>query len=160
SLYRLRLPLENGHDVPGALLFDFLAGDAGSGNEGPVITGHSNGVITVDVAEADAAVRTIRRQQLGERFRTLLGHFRHEAVPYYCPPVGSPEVTGAFRELFGDETADYTSALEKYYHDGPDPNWNSRFVSAYASSHPLEDWAETFAHYLHIVDTLDTAYAH
>jgi len=30
-------------------------------------------------------------------------------------------------------------------------------VSAYASAHPWEDWAETWAHYLHMIDTLETA---
>jgi hypothetical protein len=160
SLHRLRLPLENGHDVPGGLLFDFLANYAENGKERRVTTGHADGVITVDVAEADAAVRTVRRQQLGERFRTLLGHFRHEAGHYYFTRLIPPDLIGAFRELFGDESADYAMALEIYYRDGPDPSWNQRFISAYASSHPHEDWAETFAHYLHIVDTLDTAYGH
>ncbi len=30
-------------------------------------------------------------------------------------------------------------------------------MSSYASAHPWEDWAESWAHYLHIVDTLETA---
>jgi len=159
SLRRLNLPLDNGHEEPGGLLFDFLAGHAESGQEGPVITGHADGVITVDVSEADAAVRTERRQQLGERFRTLLGHFRHEIGHFYFPRLVTGERLEAFHGQFGDETLDYSAALDTYYKNGPVPDWTERFVSAYASSHPHEDWAETFAHYIHIVDTLDSARA-
>jgi len=64
------------------------------------------------------------------------------------------------RELFGDETTDYGAALGSYYREGPKPDWNRHYVTAYASSHPHEDWAETFAHYIHIVDTLDSARAY
>lgn len=158
SLRRLRLPMENGHNHEGGLLFDLLAGYAENGQE-PVTTGHERGVITIDVSEGDPAVRVERRQHLGERFRTLLGHFRHETGHYYFPRLTAAAV-GSFRELFGDETADYGAALETYYRDGPRPDWNQHYVTAYASSHPHEDWAETFAHYIHIVDTLDSAHAY
>jgi hypothetical protein len=47
--------------------------------------------------------------------------------------------------------------LQTYYAQGPALNWQAQFVSAYATAHPWEDWAETWAHYLHIVDTFDTA---
>jgi hypothetical protein len=160
SLQRLRLPIENGHDQKGGLLFDLLAGYAEDGREKPVTTGHEDGVITIDVLEGDPAVRTERRQRLGERFRTLLGHFRHETGHYYFPRLTSAVGADTFRELFGDESTDYGAALEIYYRDGPKPDWNQHYVTAYASSHPHEDWAETFAHYIHIVDTLDTARAY
>jgi hypothetical protein len=71
----------------------------------------------------------------------------------------SPEYDGRFRELFGDPDADYQAALDRHYNDGPPDNWGQRYVSSYATMHPAEDWAETFAHYLHIRDTLDTAAA-
>ena len=160
SLQRLRLPMKNGHDQPGGLLFDLLAGYAEDGQEKSVTTGHEDGVITIDVLEGDPAVRTERRQQLGERFRTLLGHFRHETGHYYLPQLTSSVGLDSFRELFGDETTDYGAALEIHYREGPKPDWNQHYVTAYASSHPHEDWAETFAHYIHIVDTLDTAHAY
>lgn len=159
SLRRLRLPLTSGHDRSGGLLFDFLSGHAADGHEKPVVTGHADGVITVDLEEADPAVRVQRRQQLGERFRTLLGHFRHEAGHYYWPSLVERRALWDFRSLFGDESADYSAALARHYGEGPPADWNQRFVTPYASSHPHEDWAETFAHYIHIVDTLDSARA-
>jgi hypothetical protein len=160
SLQRLRLPVQNGHDQDGGLLFDLLAGYAEDGQEKPVTTGHEDGVITIDVLEGDPAVRIQRRQHLGERFRTLLGHFRHETGHYYLPLLTSSVGVDSFRKLFGDETTDYAAALADYYRDGPRPDWNQHYVTAYASSHPHEDWAETFAHYVHIVDTLETARAY
>ena len=48
---------------------------------------------------------------------------------------------------------------ERHYDQGPPDDWAERIVSAYATMHPWEDWAETFAHYLHIRDTLQTAAA-
>src|SRR6202012_1263794 len=59
--------------------------------------------------------------------------------------------------LSGDDSRDYQSALEQHYRDGPPPDWQEHYVSAYASVHPWEDFAETWAHYLHIVDTLEMA---
>lgn len=160
TLIRLGLPIESGHDQPGGLLFDFVTGHTANGEEGPPITGHANGVITIDLSEADPATRIDRRQRLGERFRTLLGHFRHEAGHYYWSHlVNGTRALDAFRQRFGDETRDYGEALKAYYEQGPTADWNQSFVTAYASSHPHEDWAETFAHYLHIVDTLDSAHA-
>ncbi len=141
---------------PGALTFEFLA-DADPGGP-PVLTGHADGVITVNVAEANDAEREKRRAAMHEPYRTLLGHMRHESGHYYWDHLikDTPE-TAEFRTLFGDERADYAGALAAHYQRGPTADWQARFVSEYASAHPWEDWAETWAHYLHMVDTLETA---
>jgi hypothetical protein len=125
-----------------------------------ILTGHEDGVITLNVDEADDVEREKRRVSMHEPYRTLLGHFRHEVGHYYWDRLikFSPRLEG-FRALFGDESVDYNGALKIYYDNGPAANWNQRFVSAYASSHPWEDWAETWAHYLHMTDTLETAAA-
>ena len=124
------------------------------------MTGHDDGVITIDLAESDDARREQRRAELGEPYRTVLGHFRHEIGHYYEPIlVDRAGERDAARELFGDDRADYDAALERHYAEGPPPDWRRRHVSAYAAMHPWEDWAETFAHYLHIRDTLQTAAA-
>lgn len=157
SLIGLKLPVQAQAEVPGGLglAFDLLL----SPPEGPaVVTGHADGVITLDASEADDARREALRGHLGEAYRTLLGHLRHETGHYYWQLLVEPsEWLGPFRELFGDDRQDYAAALQKHYADGPPADWGQRFVSAYASSHPWEDWAETWAHYLHLVDTLDTA---
>jgi hypothetical protein len=100
------------------------------------------------------------RRQMGEPYRTLLGHFRHEIAHYYWDRLvlNAPGIE-AFRQLFGDEREDYGAALQRHYANGPPPDWQERFVSSYASTHPWEDWAETWAHYFHMVDTLETASA-
>jgi hypothetical protein len=122
------------------------------------MTGHADGVITLDVEEADDASREQRRTQMHEPYRTLLGHLRHESGHYYWQRlVQHSEWLAPFRALFGDEQADYGTTLAAYHLNGPAPNWGQSFVSAYASAHPWEDWAETWAHYLHLSDTLDTA---
>lgn len=128
--------------------------------EDVVTTGHHSGVITINVAEADDVERTAAREQMQERYRTLLGHFRHESGHYYFEELLAYD-TGRNRwtQLFGDANIDYASSLEAYYRDGPPSDWAGRFVSAYATAHALEDWAETFAHYLHIRETLETARA-
>jgi len=124
----------------------------------PVQIGHANGLITINVAEADDATRESQRVSLHEPFRTLLGHFRHEAGHYYWERLikDSPKLD-SFRQAFGDERLDYGNALQKHYRDGPPSNWLEQSVSAYASAHPWEDWAETWAHYLHMLDTIETA---
>ncbi|HWF35450.1 MAG TPA: putative zinc-binding metallopeptidase [Solirubrobacteraceae bacterium] len=140
---------------------DDLAFDLLSSRTGPVVTGHSDGVITIDLAESDDARREQRRTALGEPYRTILGHFRHEIGHYYWPVLvqrRAGELERA-RALFGDDRVDYESTLQRHYRDGPAPDWSERHVSAYATMHPWEDWAETFAHYLHIRDTLETAAA-
>jgi hypothetical protein len=160
TLIDLGLPLRTRWEHPDGLAFDFLA-DQPSASFGPVMTGHANGVITINVKEADDAERERRRGDMGEPYRTLLGHFRHEIAHYYwgCLIANSQTNLAAFRRTFGDERQDYSAALARHYADGPPANWPEDFVSAYASSHPWEDFAETWAHYLHMIDTLETASA-
>jgi hypothetical protein len=149
--------LELGLPLGGGLAFDLL-----SSAVEPVTTGHAGGVITLDLAEADPVAREQRRAQLHEPYRTLLGHMRHE-VGHYFQPILAPEGSEALvrcRALMGDERADYAQAMERHYAEGPPADWAERFVSAYATMHPWEDWAETFAHYLHIRDVLQTAVAY
>jgi hypothetical protein len=154
TLLRLRLPLVTRAEDPNGLAFDFLA-------EGPVpvFTGHDNGLITINLAEADDAERERQRHQMGEPYRTLLGHFRHEIAHYYWSRlVAESDRLEEFRVVFGDERQDYASALQRHYDNGPPADWPSHFVTAYASAHPWEDFAETWAHYFHMVDTLETAH--
>jgi hypothetical protein len=160
SLLRLRCPLENkAEDPEHGLAFEFLA-DPETPGAPRVTTGHAGGLITLSVAEAYDAEREKRRVELHEPYRTLLGHFRHEVGHYYWERLvqGSPRI-GRFRELFGDERKDYGKALKAHYTNGAPADWQHRFVSAYATSHPWEDWAETWAHYLHTTDTLEIAAA-
>jgi hypothetical protein len=161
SLLRLGLPVVPRSREPGGLAFDFLADTDPSFNEtARVLTGHAAGLITLNVAEADPVVREQRRAEMAEPYRTILGHFRHESGHYYWDVLvrDGPRLAEV-RELFGDDTADYGAALQRHYETGPPADWAERFVSAYASSHPWEDWAESWAHYLHIVDTTETAAA-
>ena len=138
---------------PDALVFDLL-----SSEQEAVMTGHDDGVITIDLAESDDADREKRRQELGEPYRTMLGHLRHELGHYFQPLlVVGDEEWRACRDLFGDERADYQEALDRHYKEGAPADWQDRYVSEYATMHPWEDWAETWAHYLHIRDTLQTA---
>jgi hypothetical protein len=161
SVIRLGLPIESKADAPQTgLAFDFLAPPPGEEGQGKILTGHDNGEITLNVAEADDALRAEIRQKMHEPYRTLLGHFRHEIAHYYFQRLvlGSKNYP-LFRRTFGDETKDYSKALQAHYAKGAPGDWQARHISAYASSHPHEDWAETFAHYLHMIDTLETAYA-
>ncbi len=160
SLLSLGLPVPSRQEDPArGLAFDFLEAP-GSPGGAPVLTGHSAGLITINLDETDDSSREKARQRMGEMYRTVLGHFRHEVGHYYWDMFvsKSPEID-QFREMFGDERADYAVSLERYYQTGPPANWQQRHVSAYAASHPWEDWAETWAHYLHILDTLETAAA-
>ena len=151
SLLRFGLPFGPSNVPQGPLTFDFVR-DSG--------TGHLDGVITIDVTETDAVERERRRQYFGEPYRSLLGHLRHESGHFYWRLlVESAGKLAQFRAQFGDERLDYQTALAHHRSGGPPPDWQARFVSAYASSHPWEDWAETWAHYLHMVDALDTAEA-
>jgi hypothetical protein len=162
GLLRLGLPLANKFDdADKGLAFDFLASPNANFREGPqIITGHSRGLITIDISEADDAERERHRQDMAEPYRTLLGHFRHEVGHYYWEQLVRGGVWhAAFREIFGDERSDYGSALQAHYTNGPKPDWRDRYVSSYASAHAWEDFAETWAHYLHMVDTLETAAA-
>jgi hypothetical protein len=158
SLLRLRLPLVTRTEDEHGLAFDFLSAPSGASGHSPVMTGHDRGLITLNLAEADDPVRELQRKTMGEPYRTLLGHFRHEIAHYYWDRLvkDSPAVE-EFRRLFGDEREDYAAALQRHYAQGPQPNWQDNFVTAYASSHPWEDFAETWAHYFHMVDTLEIA---
>ncbi len=159
TLLRLGLPLSSKHEDPeNGLVFNFLAqDDAGK----KVIMGHDEGLITINLAEADDVKRLALREKLGEPYRTLIGHFRHESGHYYWDRLikDSREKLQSFRELFGDESVDYGEALKGYYKARPPVDWINSYVSAYATAHPWKDWAETWAHYLHIIDTLETAYS-
>ena len=151
SLLRFGLPFDGSASTKGPLTFDFVRN---------ALTGHLDGVVTIDVSEADAVERERQRQQFDEPYRSLLGHLRHESGHYYWMVL--VEEAGRleeFREIFGDEREDYDAALVRHHNSGPAPDWQDRHVSAYASAHPWEDWAETWAHYLHMVDALDTAAA-
>ena len=139
----------------GGLAFDTLATQPG---QPPVVTGHAMGVVTLNLSEADDAHRERIRSEMHEPYRTLLGHYRHEVGHYYWDRlVQGDACLGDFRVLFGDERADYGAALDRHYREGAAPSWRDDHVSSYASAHPWEDWAETWAHYLHMRDTLDTA---
>jgi hypothetical protein len=170
TLLELHLPIhgDDGDESelnPPPILFRFMSdGEAGSNfqqpieGEEPVLTGHANGVITINLAEADDIARTQTRVAMQERYRTLLGHFRHETGHYYWDifKALAPDFVEAFRAVFGDENASYQDALDRHYEQGPPAGWQDEFVSSYATMHPWEDWAETWAHYLHIIDTLET----
>jgi hypothetical protein len=141
-------------DNPGGLAFDFLESLPG---EPPVLTGHADGLITINVAEADDDYREQHRDALSEPYRTVLGHLRHEIGHYYWNVlVRDTPWLPQFRDLFGDERTDYGEALQRNYREGPPPDWRNRFISSYATMHPWEDWAESWAHYMHLRSTLQT----
>jgi len=156
SLYGLRLPIKSRDEDPDhGLAFQFLEDVT---PEQRVLTGHDRGVITLNVAEADDAKREEMRHAMHEPYRTLLGHFRHEIGHYYWDLLieNTPRLE-RFREVFGDERQSYAEALDRHYREGPPADWPQRFISAYASTHPWEDWAECWAHALHMNDGLHTA---
>ena len=160
SLLRMKLPVISKHiNEETGLSFDFVA-DEGRNGEEKVLTGHDNGLITLNIAEADDIEREMTRKAMDEVYRTVLGHFRHEVGHYYWDRLidNTPHID-EFRELFGDDRQDYGEALEMHYKQGPPAGWNLEYISSYATTHPWEDWAESWAHYLHIMDTLETAYA-
>lgn len=162
ELLALSLPLKTKtEDEETGLAFDMLDADARDPDAPPIMIGHADGVVTLAIHEADDAVRERIRTELGEPYRSPLGHVRHEVGHYYFDRLvaADPAVLTDFRALFGDETADYGAALDRHYREGAPADWQDAFVSAYATAHPWEDFAETFAHYLHIVDTLETAHA-
>ncbi len=160
SLNKFGLPLStpDGNEAK-SLRFEFKADQFQIGGQTTkVITGHDGGTITINISEADDDVREQHRVALGEPYRTLIGHFRHEVGHYYwerlVADLGSQY---AFRAMFGDERINYGEALQHHYQVGAPPDWNMSYVTSYASSHPWEDFAETWAHYFHIVDGLETA---
>lgn len=157
QLLNLGLPVASrvSEDAERGVMFDFLRSPA----KGPrVLTGHAEGLITLNVEEADDSIRERTRHEMREPYRTLLGHFRHEIGHYYWDRlVADTPWHEKFRDLFGDEREDYAAALKRNYEKGPPADWADRHISSYASVHPWEDWAESWAHYLHVVDSLDTA---
>ena len=158
SLIRWKLPLQSRQENPEhGLIFNFLADDPHSGEK--VMTGHDNGLITIALTETDDIERERRRLEMGEPYRTLLGHFRHESGHYFWDRLVAtdPAHLEVCRFLFGDDRMDYAQALQKHYNEGAPANWQNDYVSTYATTHPWEDFAETWAHYLHIVDTLEMA---
>lgn len=160
--FGLTVEPKSGPDDEAGLTFDFLAETHGQGPGGErILTGHDNGLITLNVAEADSPERERMRLAMGERYRTVLGHFRHELGHYYWDRLirDDHDRLRSFRARFGDEREDYGDALRRHYASGPAPDWADRCISAYAASHPWEDWAETWAHFLHIADTLEMAAA-
>ena len=158
ELDRLGFPLvgkdpATGGDAATGLCFDLLS----STNE-QVVTGHESGVITIDLAESDPVYRERVREALAEPYRTMLGHFRHEIGHYYqWLLVDGSDRQERCRELFGDETASYAEALQRHYEVGAPAGWEESYLSTYATMHPWEDFAETWAHYLHICDSIETA---
>lgn len=169
SVLTLNLPLCSKHDDPeDGLLFRFMSDrepisefTEPINGQTPIFTGHNHGEITINLAEADDVARTRIRIKLGEAYRTLLGHFRHEIGHYYWFRLleKKPKLLQRFRKLFGDERQDYAAALQRHYNSGAPANWQQDFISPYASMHPWEDWAECWAHYMHMIDTLETAQA-
>jgi hypothetical protein len=157
SLLSLKLPVLNKIDDPKVgMSFRFLEQSPNSSKQ--VLTGHDDGIITLNISEADDVERERRRLSMKEPYRTILGHFRHEVGHYYWDRlVAGTKYLEPFRALFGDERADYNEALANYYATGAPEDWQDNFVSVYATSHPWEDWAETWAHYLHIQDSLEVA---
>ncbi|MDQ0133097.1 hypothetical protein J2T08_000998 [Neorhizobium galegae] len=163
SLMRWNLPHTNRDEDPqGGLVFDFLVDEVQpDGTIVPAMTGHEDGLIAIRAAEADDATREQVRVSMNEPYRTMLGHFRHETGHYIWDKlVRDGGRLEEFRAIFGEETVDYGAALQRNYVQGPPPGWQDFYISTYASTHPWEDFAECFAHYLHIVDTLETARAY
>lgn len=160
TLLSLKLPFETAKGAHKDLRFQFIEDQRTNPNvsEEFVTTGHLSGLITINAAEADSVLREETRQLTGELYRTLLGNFRHESGHYFFEGLLDTEALKAsFRELFGDEREDYQTAIERYYARTPDHASDPSMISLYAMAHPLEDFAECWAHYLHMIDTLDTA---
>ncbi len=164
SLHNLNLPLVNGwQDEKNGLLFDFIEDKRTNPvlPESFVSTGYLGGVITINVLEADDIERETVRTEMNESYRTLLGHMRHESGHYYYAYLsGFADLKAEFVRLFGDPNMDYQEALDRHYANGPVADWSKSYISSYAPSHPLEDWAECWSHYQHITDTLETASAY
>lgn len=167
NLYRLGLQVPGRHEQPQrGLEFCFLEDVKGYDAYSQelityehITTGHNTGTITINVEEADHVLREAMRENMNESYRTPLGHLRHEVGHFYWDRlIANTQRLESFRELFGDERHDYQQSLQHYYQYGPRANWQENFISAYASAHPWEDWAESWAHYLHITDTMETAY--
>lgn len=153
ELDRLGIPVDG-------LAFDLLSSSDHAGAD--VQIGHAEGVVTIDVAESDTARRERIKADLGEPYRTMLGHLRHEVGHFvqWKHVAPDPALTERARVLFGDETYPYQEAVDRHYSQGPPEGWAASYITTYATMHPFEDFAETFAHYLHISDTCETAAEH
>ena len=158
QLLDIGLPVDPFWRTDGGLAFDLLSSYSTGAR---VVIGHASGVITIDLTESLDAYRESLRVRLGEPYRTMLGHFRHEVGHYYqnlLVETGSGvRYLDECRALFGDERADYQAEIARHYKFGAPQNWSDSFISEYATMHPWEDFAECFAHYLHITDTINTA---
>ncbi|WP_018240760.1 putative zinc-binding metallopeptidase [Ensifer sp. BR816] len=162
SILRFDIPCpDRASDPDGGLVFDFLEDTIDDfGHLIPAMTGHEDGLISLRAAEADDVVRETVRVSMGEPYRTLLGHFRHEIGHFFFQQlVAGTDMLAEARQLFGDERQDYDAALQRHHGEGPAADWQQSFISAYAGCHPAEDFAECWAHFFHIVDTLESARA-
>ncbi len=161
SALRLKLPLANRVEDPRTGLgFRFMADTLNPDGTiaTKVMTEHNEGLITLNLSEADDSTREKMRTSMKEPYRTLLGHFRHESGHYYWDRlVKDTKFIEPYRAMFGDERQDYNESMKKYYETGAPANWGDNFISMYSTMHPWEDWAETWAHYLHVQDTLEVA---
>jgi len=157
SLLRLQLPIKKKiNNSADGIGFDFTVDTSSTKS---VMTGHQSGLITINIKEADEAERARNKYDLNEKYRTLLGHFRHEIGHYYWDVLikNNSKLLKKFRELFGNETVNYEQALRNYYNNS-NKNTSNHYISIYATSHPWEDWAESWAHYMHLMDTVETAF--
>lgn len=156
QLQKIGLSLKSKLATEKGFCFDFVV----KKDDPYLMTGHANGVITILLKEADSALREQMRKQMSEPYRTLIGHLRHEVGHYFWDRLvfSNKKVLKSYRAIFGNEEVNYGEALQKYYNEGAPTDWQKSFISKYATSHPWEDWAETWAHYLHIMDMLETAY--
>ncbi|MBU2929315.1 zinc-binding metallopeptidase family protein [Winogradskyella psychrotolerans] len=156
QLQKIGLPLRSKLQDEDGLCFDFV-----SKKDNPsLMTGHANGVVTILIREGNSVLREQARKDMVEPYRTLVGHLRHEVGHYYWERLvrHHPKVLKDFRAIFGNEETDYSEALQTYYKTGAPKDWQDSYISEYATSHPWEDWAETWAHYLHIMEMVETAY--
>lgn len=156
QLQKVGLTLVNKQRDEAGFSFDFVS----KKNNPSIMTGHANGIITILLQEADSVVREKMRKQFLEPYRTLIGHLRHEVGHYFWDRLvyKNPSVLQEFRALFGNEEQDYSEALKSYYKNGAPDKWQTSFITKYATAHPWEDWAETWAHYLHVMDMVETSY--
>lgn len=156
QLQRIGFYLQSKLSNETGLCFDFIA----KNDDPDIMTGHANGVITILIREADSTFREQARKELREPYRTLIGHLRHEVGHYFWNLLVRNDFNTLqqFRAIFGNEESNYNKALQRYYQQGAPAHWRQSFISEYATSHPWEDWAETWAHYLHIMDMVETAH--
>lgn len=156
QLQKIGLPLLSKEIDDHGICFDFVTKEEDSG----IMTGHANGVITILLREADSVIREQTRRLLNEPYRTLIGHLRHEVGHYFWGQLVFPDqqVLHSFRRLFGNEETDYGDSLKAYYQREDNEEWREQYITKYASAHPWEDWAVTWAHYLHVMDMVETAH--